>query len=125
MAEREGRRTPIDVVRDLPRQLRAIVREQLDELRRDVMDRTRDARMGVALLAAAGGLALATVTTLAVTVVVALAEVLPWWGAILVVVGPLAIVTGILAALGMRRLSSGGADDAVGRDVRVRDETRR
>lgn len=118
MAEREGRRSPIEVVRDLSRQLRAILHEQIDEARRELLARTRDARMGLALLGVAAGLALATLTTLAVTVVVALAEVLPWWAAILAIVAPLAIATGVLAAFGMRHLSSGSPRPAgsVGRE---------
>lgn len=118
VAERAGRRSPIEVVRDLPRQLRAILHEQIDEARRELLARTRDARTGLAMLGVAAGLALTTLTTLAITAVVALAEVLPWWAAILAIVAPLAIATGVLAALGMRRLASGSprAAGSVGRE---------
>lgn len=107
MAERtEPRRSPLAVVRDVPRRLRTVALEQVDEARRDLMVRTRDTRVGFALLGVAAGLALATLTTLAVALTIALAQVLPWWGAILAVVAPLALATGILAAVGMRRISA-------------------
>jgi len=106
------------VVRDVPRRLRAAALEQVDDARRELMVRTRDARVGLVLLGVAAGLALVTLTTLAVALTTALAEVLPWWGAILAIVGPFAIATGILAAVGMRRISPSAADDAIGGEPR-------
>ncbi|WP_144720844.1 phage holin family protein [Agrococcus jejuensis] len=118
------RRSPLAVVRDVPRRLRAAALEQVDDARRELMERTREARVGLVLLGIAAGLALVTLTTLAVALTIALAEVLPWWGAILAIVAPLAVAAGILAAVGMRRISPPSADDLVEEETRtVRDAT--
>lgn len=106
-------------MRDVPRLLRAAALEQVDDARRELMERTRDARMGLVLLGVAAGLALVTLTTLAVALTIALAEVLPWWGATLAIVAPLAVAAGILAAVGMRRISTPSADDLVEEETRT------
>lgn len=94
----------IDLIRSLGESLLEVLRAELAALQEDFSRSGR--RLGVALgfLGGAAVLLFWLVGLLLFTLIVVLAIWLPLWAAALILLGLFALATGILAALGVRRL---------------------
>ncbi|PCN49097.1 hypothetical protein Csp2054_02545 [Curtobacterium sp. 'Ferrero'] len=83
------------------------VREEVAAAKREIGDRARGARTGLVLTGAAVAFALATLLLLAGLIVALLALALPVWAATGITFVVFALVTGVLAAVGIRGIRRG------------------
>jgi hypothetical protein len=83
------------------------VREEVAAARREVGARAKGARTGLVLTGAAVAFALTTLVLLAGFVVALLALALPVWAAAGITLAVFAVVTGVLAAVGVRGIRRG------------------
>ena len=85
---------------------RTLYRQRVELARSEVAEAAGARAMGAGMIAAAGGIALYAVGFLAAAGAAALAIVLPTWAAILIVAVVLALIAGILVAVGRRTIST-------------------
>lgn len=81
-----------------------LVRQEVQLVRVEMMQKAREAGTYIALIAVGGVLANAALLALVATVILALAEIMDAWLAALIVGLALALLGGILIAVGMDRL---------------------
>lgn len=105
--EHAGRRSLFGLVSDLPRQLIALVKAELNQLKVELSSKAKHAAVGIGLFAAAAFLAFFAFASLITAAILALALVLPGWLASLIVVVALLVIAGILALVGVRSLKKG------------------
>lgn len=85
---------------DLSDQLVRLVRDELQLARVELTESARHAGLGIGLFGAAGILALFGLGGLIATAMIALAMLLPWWLAVLIISVAVFVVAGILALVG-------------------------
>lgn len=83
------------------------VREEVASARREIGERARGARTGLVLTGAAAGFAVVTLVLLAGFVVALLALALPVWAATGITLVVFAVVTAVLAMVGVRGIRRG------------------
>jgi Putative Actinobacterial Holin-X, holin superfamily III len=91
-------------VRDLAPGAVQLARKDLDLARRELVPKARRLGVGAGALVVAGITALIAAGMVAATVTAALAVALPVWAAALVVTGVFVLLTGALAAFGLRQV---------------------
>lgn len=91
------------LISDLSNQLLRLVRDELQLAKVELTDSARQAGFGIGLFGAAGILALFGLAGLIATAIIALAMVLPWWLAALIISTAVLVVAGVLALAGRSR----------------------
>ena len=101
------KRSLFALIADLPRLVGDLIREEIEQLKNELIGKVRHAGIGVALFAAAGFFAFFALAVLVAAAVLGIAQALPAWLAALIVAAALLVITGILAALGAAQLKRG------------------
>ena len=102
------KRSLFSLIADIPGLITRLVREELEQLKQEIIGKLKHAGIGIGLLAGAGAFlffALAVFTTAAI---LGLATVLPAWAAALIVGGALLLIAVILVLIGVANLKQGG-----------------
>lgn len=103
MAEGKERsaRSLVELVRELPQLLLALVRAELGRLKRELIHKAKHAAIGIAFFAAAAAIALLLLPVLITAAILGLAVVVPGWAAALIVAAAMVVVIGALAIAGV------------------------
>lgn len=94
-------------VKEVAERASAIVRLELELAALELKRKAASLGVGIGLAIGAAVLALFMVGFLLATIAAALALVMPWWAALLVVTGILALVVAVLAVLAVNRIEKG------------------
>lgn len=124
------RRTPTDepvgdLVSRASQQISQLVREEMQLARAEMSEKGKRFGMGGGLFGGAGLVAVLALQALVATAIIALALVLPWWAAALIVTGVLFLIAAILGAAGKKSIRQAGPPkpqetiSSVQRDVRA------
>ncbi|MGW7466054.1 phage holin family protein [Streptomyces xantholiticus] len=105
-------------------QMAQLVREEMQLARAEMNEKGKRFGMGGGLFGGAGLIAVLGLQALVATAIIALALVLPWWAAGLIITGVLFLIAGVLAAAGKKNIRQATppkpeqAMSSVQRDVR-------
>jgi protein-S-isoprenylcysteine O-methyltransferase Ste14 len=94
-------------VKEVAERTSAIVRLELELAALELKRKVTSLGVGIGLAIGAAVVALFMIGFLFATIAAALALVMPWWAALLVVTGILALVVAVLAALAVNRIQKG------------------
>ncbi|MFF3286536.1 phage holin family protein [Streptomyces sp. NPDC003023] len=122
------RSTPDESVGDLvsraSQQISELVREEMRLATAEMSEKGKRLGAGGGLFGGAGLIAALALQALTATAIIALALVLPWWAAALIVTAVLFVIAAVLAAAGRKNIRQATppkpeqAIESVGRDVR-------
>ena len=101
------RKSLFSLIADLPRLVIAQVRNEIEQLKGELIAKIKHAGIGVGLFAAAGFFAFFLLAVLIAAAVLGLATVLPGWLAALIVAGILLVIVVILVLVGFRQVRQG------------------
>ena len=101
------RKSLFSLIADLPRLAIAQVRNEIEQLKGELIAKIKHAGIGVGLFAAAGFFAFFLLAVLIAAAVLGLATVLPGWLAALIVAGILLVIVVILVLVGFRQVRQG------------------
>lgn len=102
-----GKRSLFALIADVPTLLANLVRQELEQLKQELIGKLKHAGIGIGLLAGAGAFLFFALAVLIAAAVLGLAVVLPAWAAALIVGGALLVIAGILVAVGINQLGKG------------------
>ncbi|MBF6589613.1 MAG: phage holin family protein [Ktedonobacterales bacterium] len=103
METRQDERSLGELFGDLSRELSALVRQEITLARLEVTQKLSLVGKNVALLVAGAALLYAAFLTLMATIIIAIANALPWWLAALIVT---VVVAGVGAALALKGIDT-------------------
>jgi hypothetical protein len=101
------KRSLFTLIAEIPSLLANLVRQELEQLKQELIGKLKHAGIGIGLLAAAGGFLFFALAVLVAAAVLGLAVVLPAWAAALIVAGALLLIAGLLVAIGVSQLRKG------------------
>ncbi len=117
------KRSLFKLLADVPGLIVDLFRQEIENLKQEIVDKVKHAGVGVGLLAAAAVVALFLLGTLIAAGILGLATVLPAWAAALIVAGVLLLIIAVLVLIGMRQLKASGKPiesiDSMKTDVQV------
>lgn len=102
--ERAGSRSLFALIGDLPRLLTALLKAELDSLKKELATKAKHAGVGIGMFVVAAGLLFFALGVLVAAAVLGLAVVLPAWLAALIVAVALLVIAGLLVLLGVSSL---------------------
>ncbi|MEU0398571.1 phage holin family protein [Streptomyces sp. NPDC006208] len=85
-------------------QITQLVREEMELARAEMTQKGKRFGLGGGLFGGAGLVAVLGLQALVATAIIALALVLPWWAAALIVTGVLFLIAAVLAAMGRKNI---------------------
>jgi MFS family permease len=97
-----------ELVVDLSRQVVTLARQEVELAKAEMTEKGKNAGLGIGILAAAGIAALLAAGALTAFLILALDEAMPAWLAAVIVTALWAVVAGVLALLGKKRLEEVG-----------------
>jgi len=97
-------RSLFGLIAELPRLLTALVKEEIEQLKRETRAKLTRAGVGIGLFAAAAIVAVFAIGALLAAAVLGLALVVPAWLAALIVAGALLVVAALLVLVGFGKL---------------------
>lgn len=106
------KRSLFSLIGDLPTLLVDQVRNELEQLKRELTEKAVQAGVGLGLLAVAASLAFFMLGVLITAAVLGLAVVLPGWAAALIIAGVLLLLTAVVGAIGVAALKRSGTGPA-------------
>ncbi len=95
------KRSLFSLISDIPGLLTDLLRQEIEQLRRELTGKLKLAGVGIGLIAGAGAFAFSAIAVLTAAAVLGLATVLPGWAAALIVAGVLLVITAVLVAAGV------------------------
>ncbi|MCU1506021.1 MAG: hypothetical protein QOG18_2064 [Microbacteriaceae bacterium] len=101
------KRSLFALIADLPRLLGDLVREEIEQLKAEMLAKVKHAGVGIGLFAAAGFFAFFAIAVLIATAILGIAVALPAWLAALIVGVALLIITAILVGIGVTQVKRG------------------
>lgn len=101
------KRSLLQLIADVPTQLIDLFKAELQQLKNEMVDKVKNAGIGVGMLVAAGLFAFFALATFIATAVLGLAVVLAPWLAALIVAVLLLILAGMLGFVGMKMIKKG------------------
>jgi hypothetical protein len=117
------KRSLFKLLADVPGLIVDLFRQEIENLKAELVAKVKHAGVGVGLLAGAGVVALFLLGTLILAGIYGLATVLPMWASALIVAGVLLIIVAILVLVGMQQLKASGKEietiDSIKTDVQV------
>lgn len=117
------KRSLFKLLADVPGLIVDLFRQEIENLKKELVDKVKHAGVGVGLLAGAAVIALFLLGTLILAGIYGLATVLPMWASALIVAGVLLLIVAILVLVGMRQLKVSGKPietiDSMKTDVKV------
>lgn len=101
------KRSLFSLIGDLPTLLMEQVRNEIEQLKRELATKLKHAGVGIGLIAVAASFAFFAIGVLITAAVLALALVLPAWAAALIVFALLLLIAALLAGIGANELKRG------------------
>lgn len=101
------KRSLFALIAELPRLFGDLVREEIEQLKAEMIGKVKHAGIGIGLFAGAGFFAFFAVAVLVAAAVLGIAEALPGWLAALIVAVALLVITGILVGIGVAQFKRG------------------
>jgi MFS family permease len=105
--KRDGRRSVFQLVGELPALVSTLIRDEIEQLKREAVTRLKSAGIGIGLFAGAAVFLYFAVFPLLAAAVLGIATALPAWLAALIVGVVLVIIAVILALIGLNRVKKG------------------
>ena len=102
-----ARKSLFSLIADLPRLVIGQVKNEIEQLKAELIAKIKHAGIGVGLFAAAGFMAFFLLAVLIAAAVLGLATALPGWLAALIVAGILLVIVVILLLAGLRQVKQG------------------
>ena len=102
-----ARKSLFSLIADLPRLVIGQVKNEVEQLKGELIAKIKHAGIGVGLFAAAGFIAFFLLAVLIAAAILGVATVLPGWLAALVVAGILLVIVVILVLIGLRQVKQG------------------
>ena len=102
-----ARKSLFSLIADLPRLVIGQVKNEVEQLKGELIAKIKHAGIGVGLFAAAGFIAFFLLAVLIAAAILGVATVLPGWLAALVVAGILLVIVVILVLVGLRQVKQG------------------
>jgi ABC-type transport system involved in multi-copper enzyme maturation permease subunit len=117
------KRSLFKLLAEVPGLIVDLFRQEIENLKAELVAKVKHAGVGVGLLAGAGVVALFLLGTLIAAGILGLATVLPAWAAALIVAGVLLMIVLVLVLIGLRQLKASGKPlesiDSMKTDVQV------
>jgi hypothetical protein len=117
------KRSLFKLLADVPGLIVDLFRQEIENLKQELVDKVKHAGVGVGLLAGAAVVALFLLGTLILAGIFGLGTVLPLWASALIVAGVLLLIVAILVLIGLRQLKASGKPietiDSIKTDVQV------
>jgi len=101
------KRSLLSLLADVPMLFGNLIREEIAQLKAEVVGKIKHAGIGIGLLAGAAVFALFALGVLVAAAVLGIAEALPGWLAALIVAAALLVITGIRVGIGVAQLKRG------------------
>ncbi|MFB2598855.1 phage holin family protein [Herbiconiux sp. P17] len=105
--DRRARRSLVSLLGELPTLIIALLKDEIENLKRELSARLAKLGIGVGLFVVAALLAFFALATLIAAAVLGLATVLPAWAAALIVAGALLLLAVILVLIGVSSIKKG------------------
>ncbi|SDY70563.1 phage holin family protein [Herbiconiux ginsengi] len=105
--DRRARRSLVSLLGELPTLIIALLKDEIENLKRELTARLAKLGIGVGLFVVAALLAFFALATLVAAAVLGLATVLPAWAAALIVAGALLLLAVILVLIGVSSIKKG------------------
>jgi hypothetical protein len=105
--DKKARRSLVSLFAELPTLIIQLLRDEIENLKRELTARLAKLGIGIGLFVAAALFAFFAFATLVAAAVLGIATVLPGWLAALIVAAALLIIAGILVAVGVSSLKKG------------------
>ena len=102
-----ARKSLFSLIADLPRLVIGQVKNEIEQLKAELIAKVKHAGIGVGLFAAAGFMAFFLLAVLIAAAILGLATMLPGWLAALIVAGILLVIVMILVLAGLRQVKQG------------------
>lgn len=97
----------LGLIADLPRLVIGQVRNEIEQLKKELVAKLTHAAIGIGLFVGAALFGFFLLALLIVSAVLGLATVLPGWLAALIIAVVLLVITGVLALVGLRQVKRG------------------
>lgn len=101
------KRPLLKLIRDLPRLLVELIRDELEQLKQEMLAKLKYAGIGVGLLVVAAVFGFFLLAVLITAAVLAFALIVPGWLAALIVAAILLVIALVLALIGVAQLKKG------------------
>jgi len=105
--DKRARRSLVSLFAELPTLIIQLLKDELENLKRELTARLAKLGIGIGLFVAAALLAFFALATLIAAGVLGLATVLPAWASALIVAGALLLIAAILVLVGVSSLKKG------------------
>ena len=105
--DKRARRSLVSLFAELPTLIIQLLKDELENLKRELTARLAKLGIGIGLFVAAALFAFFALATLVAAAVLGLATVLPGWLSALIVAAALLVLAGILAAIGLSSVKKG------------------
>jgi uncharacterized membrane protein YdbT with pleckstrin-like domain len=105
--DRRARRSLVSLLGELPTLVIALLKDEIENLKRELTARLAKLGIGIGLFVGAALLAFFALATLIAAAVLGLATVLPAWAAALIVAGALLLLAVILVLIGLSSVKKG------------------
>ncbi len=105
--EKEGRKSVFQLIGDLPGLISTLIRDEVEQLKREVVTRLKAAGIGIGLFAGAAVFLYFAGFVLLTAAILGISVALPPWLAALIVGVVLLLIAVVLALLGLSRLKKG------------------
>ena len=102
-----ARKSLFSLIADLPRLVIGQVKNEIEQLKAELIAKVKHVGIGVGLFAAAGFMAFFLLAVLIAAAILGLATMLPGWLAALIVAGILLVIVMILVLTGLRQVKQG------------------
>ena len=106
-SEPSSRKSLGKLIADVPSLVGQLIRDELDQIKKELVTKLSSLGIGVGLLAGAAFVGFFLFAVLIAAAILGLAVVLPGWLAALIVAAVLLIIAGILALIGISKLKKG------------------
>lgn len=101
------KRSLFTLIADIPGLITRLVREELEQLKQEMIGKLKHAGIGIGLFAGAAGFLFFALGVFVTAAILGLATVLPGWASALIVGGALLLIVVVLVALGAANIRKG------------------